>query len=142
MVYLQFFGVHGSRFMVHGSRFMVHGSRFKVQGSRFFHEFFDFGFDEGVLIAEGDEGVEVVLVARLVELDGACFEPDDGSAALAVVTGIDAEVLAQLGAGPGEGLFAAVGDQFRACYAPSLADEVDDLAREGVVDVACWCHGG
>ena len=87
-----------------------------------------------IFVAEGDECVEVVLVARLVELDGACFESDDGSAALAVVTGIDAEVLAQLGACPGEGLFSAVGDQFQTCYAPSLADDGDDLTREGVVD--------
>ena len=87
-----------------------------------FDEGFDGGVDGFVVVVEGGVGAEVVGVAFVVAEDGIGVNVEDGGAGYAVVSGVAAEVLAHLGAGPREGSAVGAAGEVGAGDAPGVAD--------------------
>ena len=103
-------------------------------------EVFQSAFDFLVVVAERCVHSANTWVEAAVVGDGARRLLEYGGAAYRVVTGVEAQVCAQLFSGPGEGAAAAAAHEVGARNAPDLADDADDLAGEFVVDVSggCW----
>ena len=70
-------------------------------------DLFDLGVDGFVVVVEGGVGAEVVGVAFVVAEDGIGVNVEDGGAGDGIVACVDAEVLAEHGASPGERAAAA-----------------------------------
>ena len=94
------------------------------------------------MVVFDEEGVDAAVggVARGVADDGVFGDVEDGSAAHGVVAGIAAQVVAHLGAGPGEGAAVALVEEVGPRHAPDLTGQADDLAREVVVDFGVGFH--
>ena len=94
------------------------------------------------MVVFDEEGVDAAVggVARCVADDGVFGDVEDGSADHGVVAGIAAQVVAHLGAGPGEGAAVALVEEVGSRHAPDLTGEADDLAREVVVDGCVRFH--
>jgi len=82
----------------------------------------DLGVDGFVVVVDGGVGAEVVGVAFVVAEDGVGVDVEDGGAGYAVVSGVAAEVLAHLGAGPREGAAVGAAGEVGAGDAPGAAD--------------------
>ena len=78
--------------------------------------------DGFVVVVEGGVGAEVVRIAFVVAEDGVGVNVEDGGAGYAVVSGVAAEVLAHLGAGPREWAAVGAAGEVGAGNAPGVAD--------------------
>lgn len=105
-------------------------------------DFLDAAAYLGVAVVEGFEGGGVALVMTGVQYHVLGRAVEDGGAGDGIVACVDAEVLAEHGASPGEGAAAAAAHKVGARNAPDLADDADDLAGEFVVDVSGGCGHG
>ena len=75
-----------------------------------------------LVVVEGGVGADVVGVAFVVAEYGVGVNVEDGGAGYAVVSGVAAEVLAHLGAGPGEGAAVGAACEVGTGDAPGVAD--------------------